>query len=258
MGPHVPPDLGGFVHAAGLDHGLDEMVVFCSRVETIGDARPGQFRENDAPVGLEPGIVAHPERRRGGKGQDVGHEVADLVHGVDTQLPVGYADVDVHAEDQQPAGDVLKIGDQASVPVFFRNFLFLPAREGMGAGGHDPVAALLRDLANHASEPGHLAAHFLDVPAHFGTHLHLGLQEFGLDLVPENPLSLLQKLGDVGRQFTGLGVDDLVLLFDAQGHFFKVHGRSRSRYPGPVDCTLFSFQITRNTEKHTRSSRYSF
>ena len=57
----------------------------------------------------------------------MGQEIADLVHSVDTQFPVGYADVDVHAEDQQPAGDVLQIGNQALVPVFFRDFLFLPA-----------------------------------------------------------------------------------------------------------------------------------
>ena len=105
----------------------------------------------------------------------------------------------------------------------------------MGAGRQDSVIALLRDFADHAPEPGHLPAHLLDVLADFRTHLHLGLQEFRLDLVAEDPLALFEKLGDVGSQFPGFRVDDLVLLFDTEGHVFEFHGVNLSRYPGPVD-----------------------
>ena len=128
--------------------------------------------------------------------------------------------MDVHAEDEQAAGDVLQVGDQAAVPVFLGDFLLLPAGKGMGAGRHDPVAALFRDFGHHASKPGDLPPDFLNVLADLGAHFHLGLKEFRLDLVAEDPLPLLEKLGDVGGQFPRLGIDDLVFLFDSEGHFF--------------------------------------
>ena len=112
----------------------------------------------------------------------------------------------------------------------------------MGAGGYDPVTALLRYFADHAPQPGNLPAHFLDVLADLGTHLHLRLEEFRLDLVAKYPLALIENLGDVGSQFPGFGVDDLVFLFDAEGHVFEVHGVSGSKYPGPVDRPRLSCQ----------------
>ena len=57
-----------------------------------------------------------------------------------------------------------------------------------------------------------------------GPDFDLGLEKLRLDLVLEDDASVFQELLHVGGQLPGLGMDDLVLLFDADGQAWQGHG----------------------------------
>jgi len=101
----------------------------------------GTTGPHHAPVlRLEPGATPEPEGARGGQRQQVGEEVAGLVHDVDAQLGVRDADVDVHPEDEQLADDVLHLVLEELVPLGLGDALVLPMRERVRAGRGQPKA----------------------------------------------------------------------------------------------------------------------
>ena len=66
----------------------------------------------------------------------MGQQVAHGVHDVDRQISVVYADVDVHAEGEQAAGDELRVLDQGAIAGRLLQ-LSIPVTEG---GGRRPLS----------------------------------------------------------------------------------------------------------------------
>ena len=122
------------------------------------------------------------------------HEIAHLIHDVDTQFAVRNSDVNVHAKNQQPARDVAHVLGQAFVAVFVCENLILPARKRVGAGSDDLAAVLLSDLGHDPPQPHHFLARLFDVAANMAADLYLRLQHLGFDLIPKDDGTLLQKL----------------------------------------------------------------
>ena len=85
----------------------------------------------------------------------------------------------------------------------------------MGAGGRDAEAVSRGQLGDRPAETDELVTGLVDRAADLAADLDLALQLLRLDLLLEHDLALFQELLDEGLQLPGFGVDDLVLLFDA-------------------------------------------
>ena len=105
----------------------------------------GKRSKTFAAVALQARVAPEPEGRVGGQGEEVRQEVARLVHDVDRQLAVLDADVDVEAEDQVGARDLLQVLDDVVVAPFVGDQLVLPVGERVGARGGDAHAVCARE-----------------------------------------------------------------------------------------------------------------
>ena len=103
--------------------------------------------------------------------EHVGDEVPGHVHGVDQEVAVLDADVDVGAEDEQLLGQVGEILPHAHVALERRDLLGEPGRERMGAGRGDHQPVLAGELHHVPPEPHQL-----------GPHLGRGAADLGADL----------------------------------------------------------------------------
>src|SRR6185503_1275982 len=83
MRPDVPPDLLGVVDRVRLHEQIDERLEIGPRAEGVGNVGARETVEHLAPVGLEAGVHADPERRVGREREQVRQEVPHLVHEVD-------------------------------------------------------------------------------------------------------------------------------------------------------------------------------
>ena len=218
MGPHVPPDLLGVVDTARLHEQVDVALEGGVRSEGAGDARAGEALEDLAPDALEAAVAAEPEGRARREGEDVGEEVADLVGQGHGRVAVPDPHVDVEAEDQVGACDVLQILDDVLVAGAVGDVLLLPVAEGVGAGGDDAQAVALGEVPQRAAQLRDLRAGLLDVAADAGARLHDGLVHLGADALAQDRviLPVLEELAHVRAQIARLGVHDLELFFDAQ------------------------------------------
>ena len=111
MRPDVPPDLLARCRCSWSDEQVDEALEVGPRRERVGDVRARKAVEHLAPVRLQAGVHADPERRVGRERQQVRQEVAQLVHQVNQRLAVLDADVHVEAEDEVRARDHLHVLD---------------------------------------------------------------------------------------------------------------------------------------------------
>jgi len=78
-------------------------------------------------------------------------EVARLVHDLDPRFAIGYADVDVQAEDQELADHVLELVFEDLVPLGLGDLLVLPVRERVRAGRGDAQACGLEQRRERAT-----------------------------------------------------------------------------------------------------------
>ena len=76
---------------------------------------------------------------------------------------------------------------------------------------------LVGNIADNAPEADNLLARFPDVTANMAANFYLRLQKLRLDLIPKQNCSLIQKFGDVRGQFSAIGVNNLILLFNTDG-----------------------------------------
>src|SRR5215213_1112104 len=100
MRPDVPPDFLPVVDAACSDQQIDVTLEIAVRVEVIRNVSTRELFEDLGAIRFESGIVAHPERRRSRKREDVRQEVSRSVHDVNRALAVSHANVYVQSEDQ--------------------------------------------------------------------------------------------------------------------------------------------------------------
>ena len=112
-------------------------------------------------------------------------EVPHGVHQVDSRLPVRHGHVNVHAENQQRARQLLQLLYDILVTLAWRNYLIDPARKRVGSrGGH---------LQSHAfggghqftARPVHLDPQFRHILADLGAHLYDRLMQFVLHLLAD-------------------------------------------------------------------------
>jgi hypothetical protein len=146
----------------------------------------------------------------------VRQEVARDVRGVDQEVAILDADVNVRAEDQQLTREVLHRVLRADVALERRDLLIGPVRERMRARGGDLEPASAGELHDAAPELHELMPHFGGRTTDRGPDLDDGLVQLGLHL-PHHQVIVLEDLRDVGLKLTRLGIDDLVFLFDADG-----------------------------------------
>ncbi len=154
-------------------------------------------------------------------------EVARLVHHVDPQVRILDADVDVHAEDEQALRQIGHLFELLDVALLDGDVLSAPHREGVRAGRRDRQAILVRYVAGRRAQADELGARLPHVLADLRADLDLRLHQLRLDLVVEDHPALIEELLDVRGQLPGLGIDDLVLLLDADGVSGLGHSPSR-------------------------------
>src|SRR5881628_1183269 len=232
--PQVPPDLLPIVDALRLHQELDVVLELVVRGEVRWDAGPREARPDDLPVRLETGLAREPEGTRRGDREQVRQEVARLVHGLDAALAVGDAHVDVQAEDEELADDVLQLLLEHLVALVLGDLLVLPVGERMRARRGDAQAGRAQQRRERAAQLQHLLPRFADVGADLRPHLDDRLHHLGLHAVAEVRPRRGEERVDVALQLP-LAVDDLELLLDADRetrHFADPHAVPSMTYVG--------------------------
>ena len=141
--------------------------------------------------------------------------------------------MDVHAEDQLAAGDVLELVDEVPVAVARRDPLALEEAERMRARRADAQSLLAPDPVTYAAQLQQLALDVAGVPADRRRDLEHRLHQLGVD--PRLELvagDRLQHGVDVLDEVEGLAVQEHVLLLDAERvrvGLARTCGRARCR-----------------------------
>src|SRR5688572_28392236 len=131
MRADVPPDLLGVVDASEVDEQLHVLFVLAPGFEVIGHAGARKAPEYGGAVRLQSGVATHPERRARRQREQVRQKVPRHVEQVDHRLAIGDRNVHVQTENQQGAGEVLQLLDDAVVADARGEHLILPVRERM-------------------------------------------------------------------------------------------------------------------------------
>jgi len=120
------------------------------------------------------------------------------------------------AEDEIGARDHLHVFDDGVVSLVRVDLLGAPVGEGVRGGRRQAQAVLAGKAGQAAADHLDLGLGFLDVVAHARAGLDDRLVHFGLDALGEHGFALLDHLqADVGAEVTGLRIDGLILLLDA-------------------------------------------
>ena len=175
---NVPPNLLPVVDAARLDQQLDEIVELRRRLEFVGDSRAREAFEDLRANAHQTRFASEPERRARREREEVREEITNLVVERDGDLAIDDADVNMQAEDQIRARDVLKVRDDFVVALVRRDVLRLPIAEWMRGRGDDAKAALLREVIQLAAHLGELGLHLVDVFADARSDFDDGLVHF--------------------------------------------------------------------------------
>ena len=137
----------------------------------------------------------------------------EAVDHLDRLVGVVHRDVDVHAEDQLAAGDVLELVDERVVAVLRRDPLALEQAERMRSGRADAQALLTAHVADVAPQRRQLAHHVSRRRADGRRDLEHGLHQLGVDPVGELVACDRVEHGlDVLDEVEALRVEEHVLL----------------------------------------------
>src|SRR5271154_1714994 len=226
MRANVPPDFFAGIDAIQFYEEVDKIFVGAPGFELFGDAGARKAAEDGGAERFEAGVAAHPERRAGGQGQEMREEIADHVHHVDGGLLIGHGDVDVHAKDQEGAGELLEFLDDVLVPFAGRDDLVDPAGEGMSPGGGNVEAGAVGGGYEFVAGAVHFDAQLSNVFADVAAGFNDGLMHLVLDLIGDARGSGGDELHYVRAQCTGGGVDNLEFFFDADGEAVSHGGPS--------------------------------
>ncbi len=158
--------------------------------------------------------------------------VADNVHRIDGKGPILHAHVNVHAEDEQPAGQHLHLFQHAQIAGVGRDRLLGPAAKGMGRCGHDGDAVAVGQIANELTLLEQFLLHLFHRAADGRPQFHHGLMELRLHLaLHEDHFVPFDQLGDIRAQLPGFRIDDLVFFLNAQGEGWSFNHASFSVSP---------------------------
>ena len=109
MKSDIPPNLFRIVDAIGRDKQLQVIFVFAEAFERIRNARARKTLEDHLAIRFEASVLAQPKRRIDGERVNVRKEIARLIHDVDRFFAIGNSDVDVQAENEIHACDLLHV-----------------------------------------------------------------------------------------------------------------------------------------------------
>ena len=142
---------------------IHEIFVGAPGLELFGYAGARETAEDGGAKRFQTGVAAHPERRAGREREQVREKIADHVHHVDGGLLVRHGHVNVHAENQKRAGELLQFLDDVFVAFAGRDDLVDPTGKRMGAGGGDLQASALGGGHKLAARAVHFDAQLADV-----------------------------------------------------------------------------------------------
>ena len=224
---NVEPQFGGILDDPGADQLPDHALIFPVTVESLGNTRSRHRVEYRQTVGFQARVLALPERRRGAQGQEVGQEVADLVHQIDAQVVVGDAHVDVHAANEQPPDRPLHVAREGVVPLLWDVVLLFPTGEGMGRGRDRRQAVAAGDFRDRGAQARQIGTGLPDPAANPGSDLDLGPHELGRDLPPEQGFALgHHRVRRFGGEIATEPIDEKVFFLDSDREFGFPHRHS--------------------------------
>src|SRR3989454_7981217 len=122
---------------------------------------------------------------------------------------------------------------QTEIALERRDLLLHPGGERVRARRGNPEAVLGREPHDVPSQADELRPHFGRRPAHRGADLHDRLMQLGLHL-GQHQVIPGEELGDVRLELARRGIDDLVLLLDAERERRWLH-RASTRNVGTCD-----------------------
>ena len=242
MRADVPPDVRVVGDAAGALELADDLGEVRVVLEPRRRAGARERGEDHLPARREAGRLAAPERRVRRQREQLGEVDEQAVHHLDRLLGVVDRDVDVHAEDQLAAGDVLQLVDELAVAVARGDPLPLEEAERMRAGRRrsgSPRSARSRRRTSRSWRQG--VQHVVGGAADRRRHLEHRLHQLGGDVILQ--LAVLDRREhrvDVLHEIPRLGVEQHVLLLDAERVRIALaervveHARARTRGAGAL------------------------
>src|SRR5687768_6441698 len=228
--PQVPPDLLAIVDALRAHEQLDVVLVLVPRGELGRDPGAREALPDDLAVRLEARAAREPERTRAREREEMRQEVARLVHDLEAPLPVRDPDVDVQAEDEELADDVLQLLLEHLVAVVLGHLLLLPVGERMRARGDEAQSLGTQEGRQRAAQLEDLLARLGDVGADLRADLDDRLHHLALHALAEARRRHGEERLDVALQLA-VAIDDLELLLDPDGETRHLGGHDVALAP---------------------------
>ena len=142
----IPPDRLAVIDATGYHQGTDKLLRFPPRTEVVRNSSAGKPIEDLGPVTLPACVAPTPEWGIDGKSKDVGQEVAQPIHELNSCLVVLDSDMNVKAKNEVSPRNHLQVVNDLFVARARRNSHIGPVRERVGARCRDPDSVLSRQL----------------------------------------------------------------------------------------------------------------
>ena len=214
VGADVPPDFADGVDEAGVDEVVDEPDVFAPVAHGGGEPGGGEHFHDFGAVGLEAGDAVFPPGAVAAQGEEDGEVAHDAVADHDAFVPGIDADVDMEAEGDELAAEVLEEVEEHGIALARGGDLILPGGEGMGAGPVEADALLVRNVLDDGGFFPQVGLDFGDVGAGLGVDLEVALHQLGLDLALEALGQMVDDALDGIGQGEGFFVDQGQFDFD--------------------------------------------
>jgi hypothetical protein len=197
---------------------VDRLAVFVPTVEASRQPGARQFAEDRQAPALEAGVFALPERRRRRQHQQVGQEVAQLIHEIDALLVVLDTDMNVHSAHEEAAAEACEIMREGVIAGAVGMERLAGARERMGRGG-DRREAVARGAGNDAApEALEFRPRLIEGSAGSRADLDLRAEKLRRHLRPQDPLAVGDEArGRLRDERARRHIDEVVFLFDTDG-----------------------------------------
>ncbi len=154
----------------------------------------------------------------------MGQQVTGHVHGVDQEFAVFDGDVYVGAEGEQLPGQILRFPAGADHALGRRHLRRQPGGKGVRPGRGDTQIVSGGQLGHAAPDSDQFVSRFGRRAAHFRADLDDRLAHLRPEFeLAQDAMILLQALGDIRPQLARLGVNDLVLFFNANSQRWGLH-----------------------------------
>ncbi len=141
------------------------------------------------------------------------------------QAAEAHADVvfgKINTDQEQELAGAFNIRSIPTLMVFREKVVLFQQAGALPASALEQVIAQAKAL-DMAKVHQEIAARVLGGLANRAPHLDDRLVELGLELLSQDDVVRLEDLGDVGGELAGLGIDDLVLLFDSDRERWSLH-----------------------------------